>query len=118
VLHSPEHGLGLVTVRVKGCVMLDVQFAVLIGGGASGYPYVNQRVTQPVGIMAPIRWHDSGRQQPCSTRKISGLTGARMYLVPADLAVTNRIQPGMSATLGAPDLPTAPRSFPQAGGAP
>jgi len=95
--------------------MLDVQFAVLLGWDAWGYTYVNQRVTEPVGIIAPISQQNLGRrqdrQQPCSTRKITGLTGAQIHLDRAALAVTNRMQLGISATLGEPDQPTAPPFF-------
>jgi hypothetical protein len=62
-LKSTEHSLNLVTLLVKGCIMLDVQLAVLLGWAAWGYTFVNQRVTEPVGIMAQISQQNFGRQQ-------------------------------------------------------
>ncbi len=55
ILKPAEHIFGLMSLFIRGFVIINLDFSVLIGGNA-GYNFlIQQAFSEPVRIMAPIR---------------------------------------------------------------
>jgi hypothetical protein len=111
VLQSTEHDLDPVATPIPSFVVADCLSARLPTGYAGAYPLVFQRVTEPVGVMAPVSYHLFGSvqtaKQCCRPGVVADLACGHKELQRTPLRIGYVMQFGVQPALRAPDQ--APR---------
>ena len=81
ILEPAEHDLDAVSLFVSAFVVFDARLALLPAGDARAYPFVLQRFSEPVGVVAaipkqPVDFWKAAEQRPCPDviADLSGVT--------------------------------------------
>lgn len=100
---------------VASLVVFHGRLALLSAGDAGAYPFVFQRVSEPVGVIAPVPeqpfhvWQAT-QQSPCAD-VVADLPGGDEKIEWASLTVTDGVQLGVHAALRSANQASTPPFF-------
>ncbi len=101
-----------ISAFVAALVVFDWGLVLLPARNPGAYPFVLQCFSAPISVMAPVPEQPVGIRQAAreglGSDVIADLPGGHEQVQRATLAVTDRVQFGVHATLGATDQTTAP----------
>src|SRR5690606_37465632 len=115
VLQPSKHDLDPVAPLVPALVVFDSFLALLSTWDTDTYPFVFQRFSEPVGVIAaiskePIDTWQAVQKRPCAD-VIADLTGGDEQVQRPPMAVADGVQLGVHAAFGAPDQAATPPFF-------
>ncbi len=115
VLESSEHDLDAVSTFVAALIVSNCLLAGFPARDAGAYALVFQRISEPIGIIAPIRQHPvclwEAAQQSSGSAVVADWSGCDEQADRAALRIGNGMQLCVHAAFGAADQPSEPPFF-------
>ena len=115
ILEPAEHDLNAVAAFIAAFVVPDGFLPALPAGDARSYPFVFQRISEPVSIMAPVGQHPfclrKAAQHGGGTGVIADRTSRDKHADRTALSIGNGMKLRVHAALRAPDQPPTPPFF-------
>lgn len=106
----------MISIRLPALILALIVFdrglALLSPGDAGAYPFILQRFSEPIGVIAaipdqPVDFWEAAEQRPCAG-VVANLAGRKEQVERTPLAVEGGVQIGIHAAFGPANQTTAP----------